>query len=377
MANFDRALNRIFMTDAFWGAVSINVDKSFNTKIPTAGVRVKPNSIDVELVINPNYWDSLTIDKQVGLIKHELSHLTFFHLWNFGDNLAVDNIAKDIVVNQYIKKSELPPDGVNLETFPELNLPPGKDFPYYYKALMDALPKNKKLQDMVKNIQDMKNYDVEPGDGGDGGFAQDQFKNILKRVIEEDLKRDRGLIPGQYHSIIDKLDEKIPDKMNWKSVVRNFASFAKSIRINITRNKMHKRLGFDYPGINIKRKTKILLGIDTSGSVSDLELTEFLKQIHLIYKTGIEITVVECDAKMYEPWVYNGKFKEFTFKGRGGTSFDPVLEFFMKGEYNGLIYFTDGGCSTNMKITKKVLWVVTPKGILDFHAPGLKIRIEE
>lgn len=378
MQELEQVLNRLFREEPFFAHLSSIIDKRFDKLIPTAGVRIKENSMDIELVINPDFWNSLPPNEQYGLYKHEMLHISYFHIFHFMPDLTVDNIAKDLVVNQHISSKILPKNGVTLEFFEKmgLKLPPDLDYIAYYNLIQNEAEKNKKLQKLIEDARDLKSYCVVPNENeGVKKFTEENLKNNIKQIFENSFDRKKGNLPAHLHTLLDSFDQKVEDKMCWKHKIKCFATSAKNVRLKLSKNKINRRWGFEYPGINIKHKTKILLGFDTSGSVSDEDLASFLQQMHFIYKTGTEITGVECDAHMSEPWIYKGKFKDFVFHGRGGTSFDPILKFFNEGDFHGLIYFTDGYCSTELSSSKKILWVITRSGTLDFSAPGYKIRI--
>jgi predicted metal-dependent peptidase len=133
----------------------------------------------------------------------------------------------------------------------------------------------------------------------------------------------------------------------------------------------------DSAGIKIKRKQNILLGIDTSGSVSESELLEFMSEIYHIWKTGVEVTIIQCDTRIRSIDEYKGTF-EMKFHGRGGTEFDPVLEYFNenRNKFNSLIYFTDGECYTDVKPRNPVLWVLSERSTINNDLPGKVIRLE-
>jgi predicted metal-dependent peptidase len=381
MEKLDKFIRRLCFEESFFSALSIHIDKRFikDDKI-TAYVAVKKDS-DIELVINENFWDTLTEDQKYGIIKHELYHISFFHLFKMMENKALDNIAKDIVVNQYIPANMLPPGAATIEQFAHLNLPPLQDFMTYYNILMQNQD-DKKVKQYTDAYNEMGGGDLRECQDGDEGeqsdakkYGEAQLKNNMKKIFNDVLKRNRGKIPAGLESIMDYVNTAVVDELNWKEKLKYFATAARRVKIHLTRNKLNKRLGMDYPGTNIKRKTKVLVAIDTSGSVADEELMKFMEQVYLMSKTDCEITIVECDAKMYEPWLFNKK-RKIKFKGRGGTSFDPVLEYFNKEPYNGLIYFTDGYCSTSISTNKKILWVVTSGGTMEFEAPGNKVQIK-
>ena len=121
----------------------------------------------------------------------------------------------------------------------------------------------------------------------------------------------------------------------------------------------------------------MLLAIDTSGSVSDSELKEFMSEIYHIYKCGVDITVVQCDTMIRSIEPYKGKF-EMGVQGRGGTEFDPVLEYFNANlkKYTSLVYFTDGECSYSVKPRGNTLWVLSERSYMNTDLPGKVIKLE-
>jgi predicted metal-dependent peptidase len=105
---------------------------------------------------------------------------------------------------------------------------------------------------------------------------------------------------------------------------------------------------------------------------------EFFNEIYHIYKSGTDVTVVECDTQIQRVYQYKGKLEDLSVQGRGGTDFEPVFEYLLKNKnkYNNLIYLTDGECtSPQTKILKPVLWVHSSKSKINNDLPGSKIKI--
>ena len=121
----------------------------------------------------------------------------------------------------------------------------------------------------------------------------------------------------------------------------------------------------------------MLLAIDTSGSVSDDELREFMSEIYHIYKCGVDITIIQCDTSIRSIEPYTGKF-EMKAYGRGGTEFDPVLEYFNENlrKYTSLVYFTDGEWHASVKPKGNVLWVLSERSSMNDGLPGKVIKLE-
>ena len=64
--------------------------------------------------------------------------------------------------------------------------------------------------------------------------------------------------------------------------------------------------------------------------------------------------------------------------GRGGTEFDPVLEYFNANlkKYTSLVYFTDGECSYSVRPKANTLWVLSERSYMNEELPGKVIKLE-
>jgi len=178
--------------------------------------------------------------------------------------------------------------------------------------------------------------------------------------------------------LIDSLYISEEAVIDWRAYLRRFNGMASKIYTKKTRRKPNKRF-YGNPALKIKQKKNTLVAIDTSGSVSKDDLKEFLSEIHHIYKTGTQVTVVECDASIGRVYDYNGKTKEaLEVTGRGGTSYDPVLNYLQENrdKYQNLIYLTDGECETNIKPCKPTLWVHCSGRQVNDSLPGAKVQIK-
>ena len=107
-----RTSKSLIFKEPFYGLFLIGLNKTFREDIPTAGV--SPNGIGAQLSINPKFFDSLSEDHRVGLIKHELLHISFGHLLmrDLYNDHKLFNIAADLEINQYIESTYLPEDGI-------------------------------------------------------------------------------------------------------------------------------------------------------------------------------------------------------------------------------------------------------------------------
>ena len=385
METISRSCKELMIRSPFYGFFLMGLNKNFSTSLPTAGVSQK--GLGFQLDINKEFWYDLSKEHRLGVLLHELLHLAFFHLFmreSFSD-YKLFNIAADLEVNQYIKDEWIPSGALLLNTFPDLNLPIKAGTKKYYELLqqnLDSDSPDPTLQGAYDSAGDM-HIDW---DAVDEELAQDVFKDskieVMKSQIERQLKDSadsvqRGLIPGELASLIDKLFVIKAQVFDWKTYFRRFLG----VSFNIYTKKSYKAPSSrfeDSPGLKIKKKHHILVAIDTSGSVSDYELTEFFSEINHIYKTGCSIDIIECDTRINRIYPFKGKW-DGSVHGRGGTIFSPVIEYYNKtrGKYTTLIYFTDGyGEYDIVKPYNRTMWVVTSSGKKDKdYYPGYMIQI--
>jgi predicted metal-dependent peptidase len=394
----------LMLKEPYYGFFLLMLHKSWSDQLSTAGVC--KNGINFQLMINEKFWTDLSEEHKLGLLKHELLHIAFQHLTTFTmfSDKKMANIAMDMEINQYIDGHWLPEGGIDIDDYPDLNLDRRAGSRYYYDQLKQAQEDKKqngscgcknmdKLLDGLEKGQSQ--VTIGPGSGGNGDKEVDipdheweEFENMPeaeKKLIEKQVNRvlteakeqtikKRGFVPGEISGLI-KLDELIAPKFNWKAYIRRFTGISTKIFTRKVRRKENKRYS-DNPGLKIKMRQNMLVAIDTSGSVCDSELKEFINEIHHLYKAGVDITIAQCDSRMQSIKKYDGKF-ELEVAGRGGTSFDPALELFNeRKEFTSLIYFTDGEAWTNVKPRKPVLWVLSERSDFNDDLPGRQIKLE-
>ena len=204
-------------------------------------------------------------------------------------------------------------------------------------------------------------------------LISNNINSVLKQTAEQ-VEKMHGTIPGEFSEIIDKLREKKPEVFNWKAYFRRLLGSIYDVNIRSTRRKQSKRFEGS-AGIQHKKKVSILVAIDTSGSVSEKELKEFFSEIDYVYKAGARVTIIQCDTHINDVSEYDGKNIP-TIKGRGGTSFDPPVDYYYKHrkEYATLIYFTDGEALLPCKKPAGMVWVISSLGYHQDY-PGKVIYI--
>ena len=379
-----RHSKKLMFDEPFYGLMLIGLNKELSEQIETACVSL--DKINTKLIVNPEFWATLDEQTKTGVLKHELLHIAFFHLLNLDSfpDRKLYNVAADLEINQYIQDSYKGERWEGLEIhkapFAELNLESRQGTKYYYSKLQEEIKNNPEgeLAQFMESMDPMhelwKQFD---------GLSEAEKKLVAKQIdhqlkeIADQIEKNRGTIPGELKDYVLSLFETVEAVLDWKAYLRRFNGMSQKILTKKTRRKPSRRYPSN-PALKIKPKKRTLVAIDTSGSVNNDELLEFFNEIYHMFKTGTEITVVECDAKIQREYEYKGKLEEIKVSGRGGTDFEPVMVYLKEhqNKFQNLIYFTDGECSApETKPMKPILWVHSSRSKINEELPGAKIKI--
>lgn len=145
-----KACKELIIVQPFYGFFLLNINKEYTTRVPT--LAVSPNGVNIKLLINEKFWNSLNDEAQLAVLTHEINHVCFFHLQmqtDFDDK-NIFNYAADAEVNCYI--NNLPEGCVTVSSLNKelgLQLEERQGTKEYYKVLIDF--KNK-CQKKLKNF---------------------------------------------------------------------------------------------------------------------------------------------------------------------------------------------------------------------------------
>ena len=372
--DLSKIAKKLMLDEPFYGLFLLTLNKRENTQIPTACVSLQ--GINQSLEINPEYWNSLPELQRIGLLKHELLHIMFHHFLldtTMYPDAKLRNIAADIEINQFIDEQNKSKEWLSLTSVPNLVLPEKAGTRVYYDMIKDKASTCPQVQNWLDGLGD----DSDEFADGHGMWGDPNMDEATKKLIGKQLEHQvkeiaehldkkgsnfRGTLPGTLVEWIDSLFELPVPVTDWKSYFKRFISSSDKVVTKKSRNKYNKRFPGN-PALKIKHKKNILVAIDTSGSVSSDNLVEFLGQLLHIHKTGHEVTVMECDAKITNIFKYKGD-KEIAITGRGGTDFQPAIDYFNQHiqTYNTLVFFTDGYAPAPTPPKRPMLWVMTKDG---------------
>lgn len=368
-ARIESAISKLILFQPLYGVVFLSLNKKESKSIPTLAVGVT-RKVDMALYYNPDFVEELSSSELIAVLIHEALHFLLHHLTrikHFNFNPKGYNIAADMAINCHIEglpKGALYPEQFGFER--------EKSAEYYYAKLKDKYGDG---QGGFGDIDGETLDDHSLWDDFDKDIIEEKVRGIAEKAIKEQEKKGWGHIKGNIASQVIAANK---PKVNWKKQVRYFINQLVIMGRRSTRMRPNRRYGYSNPGSKRNYTSKLLVAFDTSGSVSDKELSNFVTELN-----GM-IDHVQCDFIQFdtcirgEPQPFSKKAKEIDIIGRGGTDFHPIIDLADELSYDGLVIFTDGYAPFPPKPKTRVLWAVCENNGGEVEFPyGRKVVITD
>jgi predicted metal-dependent peptidase len=196
------------------------------------------------------------------------------------------------------------------------------------------------------------------GDGDNKGKGRPRLSEEEKRQIRDEIKEamlaaaqtvdGAGNIPAGVRRMIKELTE---PQLNWRELLRmNLESTIKADYTWMRTSRKGWHMDAVMPGQKPDEMIDIAVAIDTSGSIGEAMLKDFLSEIQGIMDSfpAYKIHIVSFDTEVYNPKQYDSEnldsMIDYDPQGGGGTDFECVWNYFKEQEIQPrrLIMFTDG-----------------------------------
>lgn len=353
------------------------------------------------LIYNPCFFHSLKPQHQVGLFEHEILHVANSHvtLRAHGKAGLLWNIACDLAVNGLIDRDRLPPGAGHPRNF-QLPTQMNAEFYYYYikshfqaRRFIIADGGTKADSSGKRNLGDLTDSTTNSSpkltttrltDGKTGKcvtmaiqddhslwdkitcdeatrMREDIFRLLRDTAQNFHAGKSHGFLPGTIEHLLRSSKRSV---LNWRKELRRFVGFdhAQDYEPSFSRpNRRFRMPDVFIPGNVPVHGVKALVALDTSASISDSQMEQFLSEIEALYRMGADITLAQCDAKLQ----CVAKFKpvqKYSIKGRGGTNFCPVFEYAKTYRFPMVVFLTDGmGTMPGPELARPTLWVLSRK----------------
>lgn len=365
-------LSFMVMYDIFVHEILMLMEKRPSSSIATMGVGIENSRII--FYYNTNFVRSLTDAELIYVVTHEVYHVALHHCTHRRPEdpkeMGIWNKAFDLAINTLITEKEMRcmPTGDNKGLLPaDFGFPEKLSAEQYIQLLKE---KDDDGKDSNGNTYGDSEKDEDGNVKQNSGFdnhgdwnESEMIREIVRNKIEQLSKKEKawGNMPGDVKSIIIAAQKSY---VKWTRYLKQYLGNLVSAQSEATFKRPNKRYGYPYCGKKRMYVDRKLLGIDTSGSVGDKDLAQFLSEINRLAE--IQPVDVQCfDHDLQGPVrPFDRKKSKYSFDGRGGTNFEPILKLAEERRYQSLIILTDGYATapSRPKHVKDVLWVITPDG---------------
>jgi len=300
-------------------------------------------------------------DKELAfVVLHETLHKAYRHLFTWRklweEDKLISNMACDYVINLEL---------VDMDTHQELLAMPmfeGKAVGLVSERFRGM--NTKQVFDILKEEEPEGGYGGE-GDGGidihDWEGAKDlteEQKEALSKEIDQAIRQGiiaQNKIAGKSAGGMSReLSDLLQPKVDWREVLREFVKATCSAKDASSWRRVNRRfLGNDIymPSLIGERVGHLVIGIDTSGSIGEQELNEFLSEVKAISEEvhPSKVDLIYWDSEVagheeYDESTVPNIVSSTQPKGGGGT--DPTCVSNFLGEKGivpeAIIMLTDG-----------------------------------
>jgi predicted metal-dependent peptidase len=306
---------------------------------------------------NTDFIKKLDDDELVFLFGHEVGHCVYNHIGRRGDrNPQVWNMAGDYLINDMLVENNV---GKRI-TAVDILLDPkyrGMTADEIYDELMANAVEIKMTLDM--HLDGEGNDTNSEGKGSDGKSKSSGVKidpetakkiqdEIKEAVLQAAQAAGAGNVPAGIKRLIQKFTA---PKMRWQDLLR--IQLESSLKNNYSFMRPSRKswhTGAVLPGMLPAEHLDVAIAIDTSGSISDDMIRDFLSEVKgmMDMYTTYSIHVFSFDTEVYNPMTFsddNGEdIADYDAQGGGGTDFDACFRYMKDNDITPkqFIMFTDG-----------------------------------
>ncbi|HRH82502.1 MAG TPA: VWA-like domain-containing protein [Thiobacillaceae bacterium] len=368
---------------------------------------------------NPGYIGRLTLEQTQFVLAHEAMHcaLSHFARRNHRQKHRWD-VACDYAVNMILDDERMqPPDAALMnatyrgltaeEIYPLLHQDPPEKTQDMHLFDSDNPEGGEGEPQEEHASQDRGEQDEAPDDQQDGGGGQpepqedesggqgrqagemrdrpppppldpdkldEQWKGRLAAAAQ--AARQAGKLSQSLMRFVDNL---LAPQLPWRALLARYMMNA--ARDDYSFQRTSRREGDALMPRLYSQSVDVVVALDTSGSIGEEELREFLSEIDALKaQVRAKVTLHACDDKLAEggPWHYTmweAMDLPEGVSGHGGTDFRPVFDWVHRDQLSPdlLVYFTDAeGRFPEKEPTFPVVWLVKGKAQVPF---GIRVQL--
>ena len=369
------ALSRLIHAQPFFAVILMDLlTIEENDAVPTAATNGH------KLFVNPKWFNPLDIEERVFVLAHEVSHVIFEHvprmkmymdrgvgpdLKEFSGNRW--NQATDYIINDWLAKSNvgrMPMGGLHHPNYGADDLADD----VYIKV-----PDDPKADD---------NWDVHlPPDPNAPPPAKSQVQRAVKSAAN--VAKQQGNCPAGMERLVNDICE---PQVDWKEAVKlalhRTAGKDASTWARPNRRRLAVAPHVYWPGTESYQVGTIAMFVDTSGSVSDQEISHFFGEMHAILTElrPQRALIGSCDTECHGPEELQdvGELLEYKPQGGGGTHMPAIFDKLEEESErpDACIILTDGYTDYGNPPGYEVIWVCTSDKVAS-HGQTIPIKVHD
>jgi len=324
MLDFSRVKSKLLVEHPYFGTLSSGLEIVVNDNIES--FTLHGNRFEYR----EDFFNTLSDEQVAFSLSNAALHTVLSHpsrignrspwLWYTACEHAINNMLID---NDFVPPSKITYD-------PRFR---GQYAEEIYESLLDTITR----EDLNDKDNDARRNDETPQDKLEAAQQEILAQNALDKAhsmesLPEGLER---LIPIALKGMID-----------WRSVLRDsIGGYYVSDYAMMPPSKKLLYAGIYLPSAT-SRHLELTIAIDSSGSVDELLLAQFIAEVESIAELfgSYSIEMLVCDDRVRSHQRFsNGESIEYSLEGGGGTNFVPVFEFIetQLTPPKILLYFTD------------------------------------
>ena len=340
---------RLLLTKPFFGQLATRLRiEDASDYIPTAATDGR------RFLYNIDFINRLSDPELDFLVGHEVLHVVYDHMEARGErDKMVYNAAADYNINMTLVEHHIG------EPIKQESLDGGQMcLDWKYRGLNSYEIYDKLIEDGAGQSGGMDVH-LEVGDSNDDADGQGSNQKVQmseeeKKALKDEIKQAviqaaQSAGPDVPESVKRMISELISPRMDWRDVLRT--QLESSLRSDFTFMRPSKRSGeVIFPGMNKDEELNIAVFLDTSGSISQTMLRDFLSEVQGIMDQyqSYKIHIAQFDTNVYAPDTFTSddgrSMNEYEITGGGGTDFEVVYNYMAQEgiEPDQMVMFTDG-----------------------------------
>jgi len=371
----------------FFASLVLRLKVVEDKSVPTACVNNK------EMRYNPDFVMAVPPDQMITLIAHETMHPALGHPWRLdGRDHELFNVAADYAINQTLYDEGL----AHLDGWLQDNKYRGMSAERIYTLLQEENDEQQQQQkqqaansagevtepsadtdtdssksdsgsDSPDNTADSTVPgdvpDAEPPIDLDSSSGEDEWKAAVAEAAQ--AAKSAGAMSAGLARLADDV---VDTRVNWRAELQQFMQQTAQADYTWYRPSVrYMPRGLFMPSLRSEQMPPIVVGIDTSGSVSARELGAYAAEINAAVDavSPERVYVIHCDSRVRHVEEFEaGEQVELHPRGGGGTRFSPVMDWVRENgiEPAAMIYFTDLWSNDfGAEPDYPVLWLTTDK----------------